>query len=80
MGKFLIGDAEHTGDRLSVLFSVMQNFVVLDASYDYCRQGVEYLAISPMFDTVPDGGRAPEYEILVTSLGNVCNVQVKRLT
>ncbi len=79
-GRFHIQDAERTESRINNLFKVMQNFLVIDARYDMCWQAIEYTALSPMFDEVPDGHKAPEYEIIVHELdGEVHGVEVRRI-
>jgi hypothetical protein len=61
-------DSERTPEHLTMLFAVMKNFVVVRAEYDFSSAAIEYTAISPLFDKVPEGQRAPEYEITVTPL------------
>jgi hypothetical protein len=70
IGKFSVCDSERTTDRLYTLFGMMQNFVVLRADYDFSSQSIEYTAISPFFDVLPEGQRAPRYEVFVTYLPN----------
>ena len=70
IGKFRIKDGERTVDHLYTLFGMMQNVVVLKADYDPCSACIVYTAISPFFDVVPEGQRAPWYEIFVTYLPN----------
>ena len=79
-GRFYIQDAERTEDRINSLFKVMQNFLVIEARYDMCRAAVEYTALSPMFDEVPDGHKPPEYEISVHELdGEVQHVSARKV-
>jgi hypothetical protein len=68
IGVFMIHDAEKTPARIGEMFAIMQNFYIVSAVYDYCWGGVEYTAISPLFDIVPDGFRAPRYDINVNAL------------
>ena len=80
-GTFYVTDAERTEERIEALFTVMRCFLVMKAEYDPCMQATKYLAMSPLFDEVPEGKRAPEYKVLVTRVDNlVSNVNCERLT
>jgi len=79
-GRFRIRDYEISDARLARLHSIMQCFLVLDARYDMCWQSIEYRALSELFDVVPKGEMAPEYEIIVhESDGVVHDVEARRI-
>ena len=69
-GSFLM-DGAFLKNEPEVALLVMKNFLVTWAAYDMCRQGIEYKAMSHLFDVCPGGHRAPEYEIIVTRLDDV---------
>jgi len=58
----------------------MMGFVVVRAHYCFASRSICYQAYSHLFDKVPEGERAPEYEILVTTLDNHTHVHAERIT
>ncbi len=55
-------------DFLSVRKS-MQNLVVINADYNIASQVIEYEAVSPDFDVVPDGEISPPYQATMFAVG-----------
>jgi hypothetical protein len=53
-------------ERWEELLPLMGNFVIVEARARYDLQGIEYLAYSPLFEPVPHGVEAPEYNVVVT--------------
>jgi len=79
-GRFCILDAELTESRINYLFNLMRQFLVVDAEYDMSWGGVQYTALSPLFDIVPEGEQVPEYKIIVTELGGeIIHIHAERL-
>lgn len=78
-GRFLVPDAEITDASINCTFDYMRRFLVLEASYDHCWQGVKYLALSPLFDVLPEGEEAPHYTINVIMMDTeVIDVRAER--
>ena len=62
-GRFRVADTEITDAAVQTTFDYMRRFLVVEARYDHCWQAIEYLALSPLFDVLPEGCEAPEYHI-----------------
>jgi hypothetical protein len=78
-GKFIVRDVELTDERIDLTFDFMRKFLVVEARYDLCWQGIVYLAMSPLFDICPDGTEAPYYTINVTEKdGQIIHVNAEK--
>lgn len=64
LGRFILHQADLRRWETNLL-PLMGNFVVVDASWRYDLNAIEYVAYSPLFDEIEGGIVAPEYEITV---------------
>ena len=62
MASFFVSEEEFTSDRFVKMISLL-HFVPVRVEYLYQSDGFEYTGVSPYFEVVPNGCRAPHIEM-----------------
>lgn len=65
IGKFSI-PMEFFNNYLDTVMLVMSRAAVVEASFDLAMQQIKYVAVSPLFESVPFGEKIPEYCFEIT--------------
>lgn len=68
MGRFTLSWELLETDTDDAVLQLFAGVVVMRATDDLYKRSIEYLAVSPAFDLVPEGAQAPTYIAEYTQL------------
>lgn len=80
LGKFRVSrELIHNPKNHKKILQIMGGMIIVRAECIYAGDCFEYTAISDYFDDVETGWVTPDYEFIITQLGDEITVKAKRL-